>query len=319
MSSSSKQRILCRILQELADERGLRLLSFSQDWVHRLEAVDSATHILGYVFDLNSAASHAIAKDKAATSEVLKYFGIPHVEHRLFLDPLEHSFLPSSGSWRAILEYAEAHDFIVVCKPNQGSGGKDVCLVSSPYELECAVYALFRARRSIALSPFHRADTEFRVIMLQSQAELMYSKERPAVIGDGVSTLTELIIRAVEKGSVSPRFADVLVRESFRISRVPLVHERVPLTWKHNLAEGAWPRDVTDPAVVCKLTDLARETTRALGLSVAAVDILQAGEEFTVLEVNPGIMMERYALVSPEHYERAKNLYRRLLQSVLPD
>ncbi|MGH2770282.1 MAG: ATP-grasp domain-containing protein [Actinomycetota bacterium] len=277
------------------------------------------THILGYVFDLNSAASHAIAKDKAATSELLEHSGIPHVEHRLFLDPLEHRFLPSSGSWREMLQYAEAHDFLVVCKPNQGTGGKGVFLISCPHELECAVHALFRTHRSIAVSPFHHADAEFRVVMLESQTELAYSKERPAVTGDGASTLTELIIRAVEEGSVPSRFADVLAKESSRISRVPLARERVPLTWKHNLAEGAHPRDVADPGVLSQLTDLAREATRALGLSVAAVDILRVGGELMVLEVNPGIMMESYALVSAEHYKRVKNVYRRLLERVLPD
>jgi glutathione synthase/RimK-type ligase-like ATP-grasp enzyme len=318
MYSLSKPRILPRILEELAEERALRLVSFSHDWVHRLESAQGATHVLGYVFDLNSAGSHALAKDKAATSEVLAHLGIPHVEHRLFLDPLEHPFLPSSGSWRAMLDYAERHEFRVVAKPNQGTGGKGVCLVSSPRELECAVHALFRAHRSIALCPFHRVDAEFRVIMLGSHPELAYSKERPTVTGDGASTLAELIVRAVEAGSVPPRFAGAFEEGSLPLSTVPLPGERVSLTWKHNLAEGAFPREVDDPRVFGRLTGLARATTRALGLSVAAVDILQVGEELMVLEVNPGIMMERYALASAEHYERAKDVYRRLLSRALP-
>jgi len=39
------------------------------------------------------------------------------------------------------------------------------------------------------------------------------------------------------------------------------------------------------------------------------VDIIKTRAEYRILEVNPGVMMERYSKLAPEGYQEAKRVY----------
>jgi hypothetical protein len=41
----------------------------------------------------------------------------------------------------------------------------------------------------IAVSPYVEYETEYRCILLNNKIELVYSKQRPFVVGDGKSTV----------------------------------------------------------------------------------------------------------------------------------
>src|SRR5436190_23450757 len=91
MSSLNADRAVLRIIREAAAERGVRVESHGEGWILRLSRPgpggETVRFLYGYGFDLNSAATHAIACDKAATAECLAAQGIPCVEHKLFLHP----------------------------------------------------------------------------------------------------------------------------------------------------------------------------------------------------------------------------------------
>ena len=74
-----------------------------------------------------------------------------------------------SGSWGNIIDFAETYNHQLVCKPNDGTGGKDVFVVKNQLELEQAVHQLLEAYRSICLSPFYEIEQEYRVIVLAGQ------------------------------------------------------------------------------------------------------------------------------------------------------
>jgi len=77
-----------------------------------------------------------------------------------------------------------------------------------------------------------------------------------------------------------------------------------------NLGYGAVAADVTDEAVLGELTAAAQQVMRAMGLRLAAVDIVRtAGGGLKVLEVNDGITLEHYLRQSTEYENRAVNVY----------
>ncbi|HSX30476.1 MAG TPA: ATP-grasp domain-containing protein [Candidatus Saccharimonadales bacterium] len=77
-----------------------------------------------------------------------------------------------------------------------------------------------------------------------------------------------------------------------------------------NLGYGAVAVDVTDHSLLETLEAMATDVMNALSLRCAAVDIVctEAGE-LRVLEVNDGIMLEHYALQSPEYKNRVETVY----------
>ncbi|HEY0222463.1 ATP-grasp domain-containing protein [Lactovum miscens] len=81
-------------------------------------------------------------------------------------------------------------------------------------------------------------------------------------------------------------------------------------SWKHNLGLGAKPEIVPlDPV----LEDMAKRATKVVGINFASVDIVEVDGGFKVLEINSGVMMEKFSLQSDENYEIAKSIYRKAL------
>lgn len=288
-------RALLRILRDLAAQRGIRIHAIGDGWILQLTRGQTVRHIYGYAFDLNAAATHQIACDKAATSEVLKARGLPQIPHRLFLHPSMARFVQHKGNWAEMLAYCETAAWDVVVKENTGTGGRGVLRVRNPVELEQAVYALFARTNSIALSPYCEARTECRFIVLGGRCELAFSKVRPTVTGDGRSTALELLARRITTGGLTGdirRLVENLEEDAAHaLAAVPPDGTEFLLNWRHNLGQGAVGTPI-DHATQPEVTRLALAAAEALNLEFGSVDILLTGDGPRVLEINAGVMME---------------------------
>ncbi len=193
MSPLNSDRTVVRIIREVAAEHGVTVETFGEGWILRLSkggtGGETVRFLYGYGFDLNSAATHAIACDKAATADVLAARDIPCVEHKLFLHPKMAAYVAHQGNWEGMLRFAREHPhgdgFDVVVKDNGGTGGRGVYRCRTEVQLEHAVYRLFDQAHAIALSPFYDAPVEHRFVMLGGRCEVAYTKLRPTVTGDG--------------------------------------------------------------------------------------------------------------------------------------
>lgn len=175
---NNTDRFLIRALREQSEERGIEMSTFSTDWIVHLQKGESTQHVFGYHFPLNCAPATMLAGDKAAASGALAAAGVPCVDHRLFLRPDLSGYTGATGNWDSIAAYAEEHNWNLVAKPNEGTGGSGVSLVRSKLELETAVHDLFCKHRSLSLSPFHQASREVRLVMLDGICRLAYEKVR---------------------------------------------------------------------------------------------------------------------------------------------
>ncbi|MFI3128747.1 MAG: hypothetical protein R3Y18_01655 [Bacillota bacterium] len=98
-----------------------------------------------------------------------------------------------------------------------------------------------------------------------------------------------------------------------------LIYEKIRTSgWKHNLAHGAQPI-VCDISENPQLCELAEKTASVLNLDFCAVDIATCEDEYLVIEVNSGIMFERFSSVSKENYQTAKNIYKKALKHFLKE
>ncbi len=314
----NSSRVIVAVLKEICAARGIELTGFSNDWLFHLRHGGRATYVFGYDFGLNSATAKIICKDKSATSDLLAFHGLPHVEHHIFHGPQLTGYVPLQGNWQPMLEYFERCGRDVVCKPNEGSGGRGVLRARTPAELEAAVVHIFERNRSLCLSPFETIlGGEIRVTVLRGEVQFAYRKDRPALVGDGRSTVRELVLARLQS---STSFAgDVAglaqaVKTESDYARVPVVGEEVLLNWRHNLAQGSVPMilDTRDPATqtICVL---AQRAVKALEVQVASVDIVVTPAGPKILEVNSGIMMESLARHHPDGRAMAYRFYDRIV------
>jgi len=315
------QRSLVTLLQKVCAGRGIRLTSFSGDWIFCLQKEERIAYIFGYDFGINNAAAKMICQDKAATSDLLDFHAVPHIEHRIFHGPQLASYVPPQGTWREMLAYFDAHPAGLVCKPNEGTGGNGVFLARSVPQLEAAVYQILARNQSLCLSPFEDFEHEYRVALLCGQVQFIYRKVRPAVSGDGRRSLRELLLADLrETRDFAKQVANMKWLPEMKVNwdRVPGAGESVKINWRHNLGQGSKPELLSPedgPWQAC--ADLALAASHALGVELASVDIAGTSAGLKVLEINSGIMMEALVKTLPGGPALATQFYDRIICRML--
>jgi glutathione synthase/RimK-type ligase-like ATP-grasp enzyme len=294
------QRIFVDAIRKYCADHDISAEVRSDGWLVVMQRGSQRRLALGYDLGLNNAVAHRIANDKTATSEVLALAGIACVAHALFLNPRLYDYAPPAGSWTAMLELlAEAPAGIVV-KPNEGTSGRSVFLVNSKPKLELAVQRIFASHASLAISPYLKIDDEVRVVLLDGVPLIVYSKNRPAVIGDGRRSLLEHAMSdtpAEQRAAVLRGMTDDLTRHE--LDAIVPAGERRMLNWRHNLDAGSQPVLLHQGEGRDSCIALAAKAASAIGIRFASVDVVSVGGRWLVLEINSGVMMESLSRFHP--------------------
>src|ERR1700740_2522830 len=136
---SGSNRIFIDAITKYCTSHGIACEVKSQGWLIVMARDGVRRFALGYDLGLNSAISHRIASDKAATSDILAMSGIPCIAHTQFSNPVLADYVPASGLHQAMHVLLRQHPQGVVVKPNEGTSGRLVFKVTSELELDRAV------------------------------------------------------------------------------------------------------------------------------------------------------------------------------------
>jgi glutathione synthase/RimK-type ligase-like ATP-grasp enzyme len=297
----NSQRIFVDAISRYCARHGITVEVRANGWLIVMQKGPQRRLAFGYDIGLNSAVARAIANDKAATADVLALAGIPCVPHTLFLNPNLYQYTPSTGSWEAMLDLLERHPAGIVVKPNEGTSGRSVFLVTSRPKLELAVQEIFASHTGLAISPYVNIEDEVRVVLLDEAPLVVYRKSRPAVVGDGKHSLLELALAATpaeQRATVLPG----LVRDRDKAELdaiVPAGQIRV-LNWRHNLDGGSRPALLEQGDRKESCVQLAVRAANAIGLRFGSIDVIRTDGGLEVLEINSGVMMEVLGRLHPD-------------------
>ncbi|MEO6270120.1 MAG: cyanophycin synthetase [Lautropia sp.] len=246
--------------------------------------------------DRTSAIAEGISRDKDLTKQLLQSCGVPVPEGRLV-----HSI---EDAWDA----AEDIGLPVVVKPYDGNHGRGVFTnVTSREELEKAYAVAEDEGSGVMVERFVRGN-EHRLLVVGGRMVAAARGEPASVIGDGRSTILELIERQLNSdprrgsGEDCPlNFIRIdsaarleLSRQGFDGSSVPPPDTPVLIQRSGNVAF-----DVTDLVHPDVAEDVAL-AARVVGLDIAGVDLVAedisrplAGQRGAIVEVNagPGLLM----------------------------
>jgi glutathione synthase/RimK-type ligase-like ATP-grasp enzyme len=174
------RRIFVDAITKYCTTHGIACEVKSQGWLIVMERGGTRRFALGYDLGLNSAISHRIASDKAATSDILAMSDIPHIAHTQFSNPALRHYTPASGPDEAMRALLRQHAQGVVVKPNEGTSGRLVFKVTSQAELDHAAREIFASHLSLAISPFVEISEEVRVVLIDDAPLAVYAKQRGA-------------------------------------------------------------------------------------------------------------------------------------------
>jgi cyanophycin synthetase len=250
--------------------------------------------------DATSAIAEMIAQDKQLTRSLLHAVGVPVPEGRPVAD--------AEDAWAAAEELGPP----VVVKPQYGNHGRGVATNLSTREQVLHAYAAAREEGSSIVVERYVPGSDYRLLVIGGRLVAAALREPAHVIGDGRSTIAELVAEV----NRDPRRSDghatvlsfikldpvglaVLREQGYTPESVPPAGQRVLIRRNGNLSTGGTAEDVTD-RVHPETAARAVEAARAVGLDIAGVDIVAVDisqpletQRGAVVEVNagPGLRM----------------------------
>lgn len=280
-----------RIIVEEARRRGIGVdLIDAEGGLFRLIYGGRSIACRESLSDLTSAVALSICDDKAVTRRIVERAGVRVPEE---IEAGDASLLPA---------FLERHGSVVV-KPARGEQGRGVAVgLTTLEEVEAAIE---RARgvcdRVLVESCFQGDD--LRLVVIDYRLVAAAIRRPAAVVGDGRSTVRELIARqsrrreAATGGESSiPLDAETercVAAAGLTLEEIPDVNREVTVRKAANLHTGGTIHDVTDH-VHPTLVEAAVQVARAIGIPVVGVDFIVRSPhepDYVFIEANerPGL------------------------------
>lgn len=287
------------IIKEIGEELGIKVTLLSDGWLIILEKDNQIHYINGYKFDLNNHGIGNILDDKGLFYDAMSYKDLPTIERKSIYEIYNKE---------EILDYFKRNNNTLIVKGNIGTCGNSVYLVKDKEDLFNKMDKLLLKQDSISIEPFYDIINEYRVILLNGEVKIIYGKERPTVIGDGISTVKELAIK----------FNEYFINNSKVIKNpdyIPKLNEIIEIDFRFNLSCGARLFTEIDNELKNRIMDIATLVTKKLDISFASVDIIYTKDnKLLVLEANSGVMMDNYIKQCNNGYINAYNVYKEAIK-----
>jgi hypothetical protein len=190
---------------------------------------------------------------------------------------------------------AAGFTYPMVAKPDVGCNGTGVRLVADQADL-LGYLSAFPRNEGLLLQEFIRHDGEAGLFYVREPGERagrltsITLKYPPSVIGDGRSTLRELILADPRAGQVPHLYLPRLAR---RLHEVPASGELVRLVFVGNHCKGSIFRngiELATPALTTRIDELAQSMPEfhfgRIDVRFESSQALARGEGFRVIEIN---------------------------------
>ena len=295
------------MVQEICDENNIKMKVISRNWIMMLEKGDVHRFIVGCRFDSNNHGLGMALDDKFATYEVLHNLNIPIAYHEILYsskNKAKHAI--GANSIQNAYDFFEKYNHNMVIKVNDGSQGKNCYHITKKSDIKKVTKKLFKRHYSLSLCPYYEIKNEYRIIMLDGKKQIMYQKIRPAVVGDGIHTIKELLTTLNEH-----YFKDKL--KSLKYKRVLAKGEKFEYNWQFNLSHGAVINENIPAALEKKLLKIAMDVSKKLSINFVSVDIIDTTEGLMVLEINSGVATGHYRKLKEDGPAIAKKMYEKAI------
>lgn len=206
----------------LAEQLGWRCVCLDPETglLWRLERGDRSVVFAGSTSSLNDAAAARVAADKFHTAAVLRAAGlrVPDTVRCLRADadlrggPTGADRFARQRGLEPALAFADARGYPLIVKPNRGSRGRGVARVDDRRTLLRSIDQVW-TMDEIALVQPALPGLDLRVDMLDGELLIAYLRRPLRLIGDGRSTVLELLA-AIDRRANDERFLAKLRAES---------------------------------------------------------------------------------------------------------
>ncbi len=231
-----------------------------------------------------------IAQDKDWTRQLLETVGVPVPQGRVVVS--------REDAWAAAQEIG----LPVVVKPQFGSQGNGVSINLHSEQQVLDAFDNANAFNCSVVTESFKEGADYRILVIGDKMIAASLREPAQVVGDGVSTIAQLVAavncdpRRAEShaGVLSPIPLDpislaVLASQDFTQDSIPDMGTKVLIRKNANLSTGGTAKDVTD-LVHPQVATLAISAARQLGLDISGVDIITSDISKPLAETNGAVV-----------------------------
>lgn len=290
----------------------------------------------GTSMGVNRLGASEVAKDKGYTKFFLEQLGYQTPRGQVFLFPRfvqlidmnlgRFGFTEFAGC-DGILEYiGQSLGYPCYLKPNEGSQGRGIENCATPAEVMEALERYTAEGASKVLVEQAVFFPDYRVVVLGDEVISCYLRKPLCLVGDGVSTIHELLAQRQQQFVAEGRDTILNLKDS-RIDKglrqqgwgretvLPSSH-----LWQvyqvSNLSVGGDSEDFTD-RIHPHWQRLCIEISAAMGLRFSGVDlacedICRGDSGYSILEINAAPGLDNYAATGPKQAGLVRDLYRRV-------
>lgn len=287
-------------LLDEAKKRGIPSIRMGEGSLFQLGYGKCSTLIEATIGGNTPAIAVDIACDKLLTKEILESQCIPVARGDKVRNPVE------------LLLQGEEIGYPVVLKPRFGNQGKGVIVnIKNEIELMNAYKALSESYSDIIIEEFVKG-RDYRVCVVEGKVVAVAERIPPYVVGDGASTIKELIgtinmderrgeghESQLTKIKMDDGLVNCIEKQNVTLNSVPEKGLKISLRENANLSTGGIAVDCTD--IICKENiETCIQCAKAIGLDICGIDVccsdISRPIDGAIIEVNaaPGIRMHHY-------------------------
>ena len=330
MRKKSESLVLARLLQKLAPRLGAKVV-LEPEWriAGQITFKTGRKSYFRYnTLDLNPVGASDIAKDKDYANFFMRKLRYKTVPGKTFFSDEWAKAIGSKRDIHAGYRYAKKVGFPLIVKPNSGTQGNDVALVHDKKEFFRALKQIFKHDRIAIVQKYVRGK-DYRIVVLDREIISAYERIPLNVVGDGRSTIKQLLAKKGRSFIASSRDTRINLKDRRILAKlkykgrsfisVPELGEQVFLLDNANLSTGGDAVDVTKK-IHPDFKKLAVALTRDMGLRLCGVDIMVDGDighkakNYHILEINAAPGLDHYVKNGKAQQKIVENLYLKVLK-----
>ena len=334
MKKETPRPLLGDMFEKLAPKIGARVV-MEPDWniVGQIIFKNGRKRYFRYsAMDLNPLGSSLLAKDKDYANYFMGRMKYPVISGKTFYSSDWAKAINSKLTIDAAYSYAcrisKNFSKPVIVKPNNGQQGKGVALVHTKQEFYRALKEIFKSD-PVALVQEQVKGRDYRIVVLDAEVVAAYERIPLSVIGNGKSTIMQLLkqkqkefrgsSRDIRIDMSDSRIIEKLKRARLSLTSIPPKDLKVFLLDNANMSSGGESVDVTK-TMHASFKKIAVQLTKDMGLRFCGVDLMIEGDvsskvgKYHVLEINAAPGLDHYSKMGMAQKRTVQELYLQTLK-----